>query len=160
MEQFKSFALFTLGAIAAWINPIILNVVALLIIFFVNFLFSWIAAMSENESWNFKKAWDSITQACVFFTLVTVMFSLGKLQGNEEGVLQWVSLLIYVVIYFYSVNVLKNIIIIFPAKSVGYRIVNFLHHAITIEFIKQLPILGTFLKKEYDYKRNDSGTAQ
>ena len=39
-------------------------------------------------------------------------------------------------------------------------IANFLHHAITIEFIKQLPILGTFLKKEYDYKRNDSGTAQ
>ena len=97
-------------AVLAYLKPIEGELWSLFLIFFVNFVFGYLSGMiAKGEDFNFKKAFRCIGEATVFFILCTAIYAIGKFKGQEAGALQCVSFITYTIIYFYSTNVLKNL---------------------------------------------------
>lgn len=145
MEDLKTLIVGVLAGIAAYLNPISGDLVSMLAVFMLNFIFGLFAALfANNESFKFKKAWKCVKEAAVFFVLVMAIFFIGERKGNMDGAIQCVSFVSYSVFYFYGVNMLRNAKLLFP-KS---RAIAFLYDVVSIEFAKKIPGLSNYLGKE------------
>lgn len=144
MENFKALFIGVLTGLAAYLNPISGDMVSMLAIFFLNFVFGLLAALFVvDEKFKFKKAWSCVKEATVFFALVCAIFFIGERKGNTEGAIQCVSFVSYSVFYFYGVNMLRNIKLLFP----GNRTIAFLYDVASVEFAKKIPGLSSYLGK-------------
>ncbi|MEG2150280.1 MAG: phage holin family protein [Bacteroidaceae bacterium] len=149
MEYLKNLFVGLQLGIVAYLNPISGEIKSLLGVFVINFLCGLIAALLVNkESFNFKKAFRCVIEAMVFFLLVVCIYWIGEHKGNPSGALQCVSFITYSVFYFYGVNILRNIKLVLPNNSVGYRVVSFFYYVLSVEFIKNIPYLTAYLNKQ------------
>lgn len=144
MEDFKGFAIGIAGALLAYLNPLQGDFYALLLIFLLNFLTGLLSSFCVyKEKWKFSKAWKCIKESAVFFVLIGSIFFIGEKKGNAEGAMQCVTFVTYSVVYFYSVNILRNLKLLFPKNSA----ISFLYDIISIEFSKKIPGLKNYLQK-------------
>ena len=60
-------------------------------------------------------------------------------------VLQCVSFVTYVVLYFYALNILKNLKKIFKPGTTPWQIVSFLYYILRFKFIERIPGLAEYL---------------
>lgn len=126
MEYIRAMVVSVLTGISAFLHPIAGDVYSLVLIFVLNFFFGLInGQLVKGESFEFKKAFRCVCEAAVFFVIVAAIFSIGRLKGNESGAVQCVSFVVYSVIYFYAVNVLRNVKGLFGEGSVAYMVINF-----------------------------------
>lgn len=133
-------------AVFAFLNPIGGELFSLVIVFFLNFFFGYLSGMIANhEDFNFKKAIRCGAEATVFFVLCTAIYSIGKLKHQYEGAIQCVSFITYVVLYFYGLNILKNLKKIFKKGSTPWQIVAFLYYMLRFKFIERIPGLAAYL---------------
>lgn len=72
------------------------------------------------------------------------IFFVGEKIGNPSGAMQCITGIVYALIYFYSVNILRNIKGIFPHS----RLIAFLYMVVSVEFVKKIPYLTMFTEKE------------
>lgn len=133
-------------AVWAFLKPIEGELFSLVIVFFFNFLFGYFAGMiAGHEDFNFKKALRCIAEATVFFVLCCAIYAIGRLKHQHEGAVQCVSFITYVVLYFYSLNVLRNLKQIFRQGSAPWQIVAFLYYFLRFKFIERIPGLSGYL---------------
>lgn len=133
-----------IAGIMAYLNPISGDVYALIAVFWLNFVFGLLADLCVNDNeWSFRKAWKCISEMMVIFVLMCAIFFIGKQKGNPEAALQCISFISYTVFYFYGVNILRNMKLLFPAS----RTISFLYNVASIEFAKKIPGLSEYLEK-------------
>jgi len=146
MEKIKVFAAVSISAILAYFEPIQNVLVSVSWLFVLNFLFGLLAGLVANkERFSFRKAFVCISEASVFLLILAVVFYIGDHIGVRAGALQAVSTITYALIYFYSVNIFKNLRQLFP----GSKTIAFIHYLISVEILQKLPHLNNFLRKEY-----------
>ena len=146
MEKIKVFAAVSISAILAYFEPIQNVLVSVSWLFVLNFLFGLLAGLVANkERFSFRKAFVCISEASVFLLILAVVFYIGDHIGVRAGALQAVSTITYALIYFYSVNIFKNLRQLFP----GSKTIAFIHYLISVEILQKLPHLNHFLRKEY-----------
>ena len=80
----------------------------------------------------------------MFYVIVLSIYLVGEKMGNEQGALQCISGVVYAVIYFYAVNILRNIHTVFPDN----RWVKFLFYVLSFEIIKKIPYLQQFQERK------------
>ena len=61
------------------------------------------------------------------------------------GAVQCVSFVTYVVIYFYSLNVLRNCKKIFREKTAPWHVVSWIYYVLRFKFIEKIPFLQDYL---------------
>lgn len=145
MENIKSLFIGIIMGIAAYLNPIAGDIVSMLAVFTLNFIFGLLAALFAcNESFSFRKAWKCVTEATIFFVLVCSVYFIGEQKGNSDGALQCISFVSYSVFYFYGVNMLRNMKLLLP----GSRTIAFIYDVVSIEFAKKIPGLSNYLGKQ------------
>lgn len=145
MENFKALIVCVFTGIMAYLNPISGDLISMLVVFLLNFCFGLLAAIIVNdERFKFKKAFRCVSEATIFFLLVCAIFFIGKQKGNIDGAIQCVSFVTYSVFYFYGVNILRNLKLLFPQS----RTIVFLYDILSIEFAKKIPGLSNYLGKE------------
>ena len=145
MENFKALVVSVIAGLMAYLNPISGDLVSMLTVFMLNFFFGLLAAIFVNDKkFKFKKAWKCVKEATIFFVLVVAIFFIGEKKGNMDGAIQCVSFVTYSVFYFYGVNMLRNIKLLFPQS----RTIAFLYDVLSIEFAKKIPGLSNYLGKE------------
>ena len=83
---------------------------------------------------------------------ISAMFSIGERKNDTEGVLQMVSFVTYVVIWFYSQNILRNLKLLFKTGTM-HNIFAFLYYIVSVEFVKRIPFLVEYF--ELDSSNND-----
>ena len=150
MEQVKNVIIGIFLSVLAFLKPIEGELWSLAIIFFINFFFGYLSGMiANNEEWENKKALRCIGEAAVFFVLCMSVFAIGKLKGQMNGAVQCVSLITYIVIYFYGLNVLKNLRKIFKEETAPWHVVSALYYILRFEFIKRLPYLSNYLNLKH-----------
>ena len=148
IDKIKDIVWALILAVVAYLKPLQGEMSALFLLFFVNFLVGYFAGMiANNEEFNFKKAGRCILEALVFFALCTCIYAEGKLKGNEHGAMQCVSFVTYVIIYFYGVNIVKNLMKIFREGTIPYQIFAFLYYILRFKFVEQIPYLKEYLNK-------------
>lgn len=141
-------------AVIAYLRPLQGELSSLFLIFFANFIFGYLSGMIANkEDFEFKKAARCIGEATVFFVFCTCIYAIGKFKRQEEGALQCVSYVTYVVIYFYGLNIIKNCKKIFKEGSTPWMIFAFLYYVLRFEFIERIPYLKSYLNT----KNNEEG---
>lgn len=146
IEQIKNIIVGITIAVLAFLKPIECDLFSLLLIFFLNFLFGYLSGMiANNEDFNLKKALRCIGEAAVFFILCCSIYCIGRLKGEMQGATQCVSFVTYIIIYFYALNVLKNLKKLFKKATAPWMIVAFLYYVLRAKFIEKIPYLSEYL---------------
>jgi len=146
MEKIKSFTTVSIAAILAYFEPIQDVLVAVTWLFILNFMFGLLAGViAHKEQFNFRKAFVCVSEASVFLLLLAVVFYIGDHIGARAGAMQAVSTITYALIYFYSVNIFKNLRLLFP----GSKAMAFIHFLISVEVLQKFSRCNNFIKKDY-----------
>lgn len=141
----KAYLASVISIVAGYFFPIRDILTAILIVLGVNFCVGLITGIGVNkEKWDTKKAWHSFKEAFVYFAIIVFVFIIGDKIHNQTGALQCISAITYALIYFYSVKIFKNLKLLFPDS----RLIAFIYYVISIEFVKKIPYLQDFQKKE------------
>lgn len=161
MDYIRALVVSIFTGVTAFLHPIAGDVYSLVIIFVLNFFFGLInGILVKGENFDFKKAFRCVCEATIFFVLVAAIFTIGKLKDNETGAIQCVSFVVYSVIYFYSVNILKNLKELLREGSVAHAVVSWLYWVVSAEFVKSIPYLAGYLKekerKDGEAERNNN----
>jgi len=145
-----------LTGLAAYLHPLTGDLYSLVSVFVLNFLFGLLAGLLANsECFQFRKAWKCVSEAAVFFVMVCAIYFIGEHKGNPDGALQCVSFVTYSVLYFYTVNILRNLKLLLPDGSVGCKVVAWLHWVVSVEFVKKIPRLSEYLNVREGGKDED-----
>lgn len=149
IEQIKHIVVTITLAVLAFLKPIECDLYSLLLIFFLNFLFGYLSGMvANNEEFNLRKALRCIGEAAVFFILCCSIYIIGRLKGEMTRAILCVSFITYIIIYFYALNVLKNLKKMFKKETAPWFIVAFLYYVLRVKFIERIPFLSNFLNMQ------------
>lgn len=149
IEQIKHIVVTITLAVLAFLKPIECDLYSLLLIFFLNFLFGYLSGMvANNEEFNLRKALRCIGEAAVFFILCCSIYIIGRLKGEMTRAILCVSFVTYIIIYFYALNVLKNLKKMFKKETTPWFIVAFLYYVLSVKFIERIPFLSNFLNMQ------------
>ena len=154
----KEIAVGIILAVLAFLKPVEAELWTLFLIFFLNFCFGYLSGMIANdEEWDNKKALRCVGEATIFFILSVAIYIYGVLKHQEQGALQCISFITYVVTYFYGLNILKNLKKIFKEGTTPWYVVSFLYYILRFKFIEKIPFLSEFLN--INRKEVSDGTA-
>ena len=148
----------------AYFKPLDDEIFILCMIFIVNFVSGLLNDLIvNNNSFSFKKAWRCVTEVTVFFTMCLVIFTFGEKKGWEDRSTQAVSFLTYVITWFYSQNILRNLKGMMTPGSAAHGVISFLYYVVSVEFVKKIPYLKQWMnetnkRKCPEIKKNNKKT--
>lgn len=131
--------------------PIKNDIFGLVLLFSVNFFIGLMADVSNRREWSFRKAFRFFRDAAIYFVMVASIYLLGYLKGEEAAAVHCVSFMIYVAIYFYGTNILRNARMITNERSTLYRILDFLYYVMSLRVLEHC----VYLKDYFDYEKRD-----
>lgn len=133
------------GVLLGYFAPLKDIVFVIFFIFLLNCIFGLVAGVGvQGEKFSLKKFFRCIMETLVFYVIVLSIFVIGEKMGNVDGALQCISGVVYAIIYFYSVNILRNVNKLLP-KS---KVIKFLYYVLSFEVIKKIPYLQQFQEKK------------
>ena len=147
-EYLNKFAVPLFWAVVAYLKPIGNELSVLCLIFATNFFCGLITdIIVNNASFRFRKAWQCIKELVVFLALIVLVYQYGNLKSWQGGAMQIVSFVTYTVTYFYTINSLRNMKLLFKEKTAAHKVFSFLHFALSLEIVKWIPYLDEYLNK-------------
>ena len=156
MENIRSLAGCVISAVVAYFAPIESIFLGVAWVFVVNFVFGLLnGIVVKNEIFSFRKAFSCFVEAMVLYVLMATIFLVGDRIGNQSGAMQCITAVVYALIYFYAVNILRNIKGLFP----GNKTIRSLYWILSIEFVKEIPFIGDYLAKfnREEHKGEEAG---
>ena len=154
MDEIRVAIINIIGAVLGFLAPIQDFMVAIVILFILNFIFGLTADMVTGGTWSWRKAFRFFTHCFVFFVMAAAVFTCGHYMHNQEGAVQCVSYICYVTIYIYAVNILRNLRHMLLEGSGMYRVVDILYYLLTLKVVDKIPFLSEYLNKN----KNDDTT--
>ena len=146
IENVRSLLVGIALAVLAFLKPIGGELLSLTVVFFLNFLFGYLSGMvARHEDFSLKKALRCGAEATVFFVLCCAVYAVGQMKHQQQGALQCVSFVTYVVLYFYGLNILRNLKLMFRPQTAPWQIVAFLYYLLRFKFIERVPGLAEYL---------------
>ena len=146
MEQFKYILCAVLGGLLSFFFPLKDFVYAMLILFFVNFVFGVIAGQLHGEEWELRKALVFFVHCTLFFVLLVAIFSTGFYMHSSEESLGIVKVLCSIAIWFYSTNIVRNWRLMLVEGTIMWRIAGFVYYVLTLKAVEKIPFLSEYLK--------------
>nr|DAU83423.1 MAG TPA: holin [Caudoviricetes sp.] len=135
-----------IAAIGGFLMPIRDFMVAATVLFGVNFLCGLLADIVNDEEWSWKKAFTFFFHCFIFFGLLVFIHTCGVFMHNTEGALQCVSLICYLAIYLYTVNIVRNLRLIVREGTTLYLLLDFLYYVLTLKFCLKIPYWRDYVK--------------
>ena len=154
MDSIKLVITSLLANIAGLLFPIKNDMFGLVLLFSVNFFVGLLADVSNRKEWSFRKAFCFFRDASIYFVMVASIYLLGRLKGEDIVAVHCVSFMIYVAIYFYGTNILRNARMITNERSTLYRILDFLYYIMSLRVLERY----TYLKEYFDYEKHDENS--
>lgn len=146
LTQIKVFVIGITSAILAFLEPIAGDLSSMLLLFGANALFGIVADIVDNKGWQKEKIKWAFIEALLFFFFVFLIYGIGFMKSNMDGALQCVSFVSYALIYYYGTNIARNMMNILPDESTGHRCFEFIYYILSVEFIRHIPFLSSYLK--------------
>lgn len=152
MDGLKVFVASILANVIGLLFPIKNDIFGLVLLFSVNFLIGVLADVSNRREWSFRKAFRFFRDAAIYFVMVASIYLLGHLKGEESAAVHCVSFMIYVAIYFYGTNILRNARMITDERSTLFRILDFLYYVMSLRVLERC----VYLKDYFEYEKRDT----
>lgn len=139
----KGLWIFLVTLFTSFFTPIHDFLLVIFILFILNFLYGLVSDLLHGNDFSLKKAFQSIWYVVGFMLLLFLAFGIGKkMHLDDESVIDFTSWITWVVIYFYSTNILRNWTLIQPRNQV----VAFLYWVASVKFIEKIKYLGEYFK--------------
>lgn len=159
MGELKGFLIASWAALISFFLPIGDFVLAMTILFIVNFSFGLVADIVNGGKWESKKAWQFIIQSTVFFVLMLSVLSVGEKLHDHEEAISSVKYLCTVTTCFFAVNISRNWMNITPRESVFYKIASFIHYVLSMQFVERIPLMKRFMAEKKQEKIDENKDA-
>lgn len=141
-----------LANVAGLLFPIRDDMYGLVLLFTVNFIMGMLADVCNRREWSFKKAFRFFRDAAIYFVMVSSIYLLGHFKGEEEAAMHCVSFMIYVAIYFYGTNILRNARMLTNERSTLFAVLNFLYYLLSLRVLEKSESLKGYFEHERDRK--------
>ena len=148
MDSLRVIAATLVANIAGLLFPIRNEIYGLVLLFALNFVMGMLADVCNRREWSFKKALRFFRDAAVYFCMVASIYLLGHFKGEEMAAAHCVSFMIYVAIYFYGTNILRNARMITNEGSTLFRILDFLYYVLSLRILERYGYLKDYLDYE------------
>ena len=150
MDTLKLFVATLLANVVGMLFPIRNDIYGLVLLFTVNFLVGLLADVCNRREWSFRKAFSFFRDAAIYFVMVASIYLLGYFKGEEEVAVHCVSFMIYVAIYFYGTNILRNARMVTNERSTLFAVLDFLYYLLSLRVLEK----STTLKGYFEHERN------
>ena len=145
LNTIRNLVITIFSVLVGYFAPLKDIVFVIFFIFLLNCLFGLLAGVGvQGERFSLKKFFRCIVETLVFYVIVLSIYVIGEKMGNPDGAIQCISGVVYAIIYFYSVNILRNAHKLIP-KS---KVLQFLYYVLSFEVIKKIPYLQQFQEKK------------
>jgi len=145
IDTIKNLIVTGCSLLAAYFYPLKDIVFVIFFIFLLNMLFGLIAGVGvQGEKFKLKKFFRCLGETLVFYVIVLSIYVIGEKMGNPDGAVQCISGVVYAIIYFYSVNILRNANKLLP----NCKTIHFLYFLLSFEVIKKIPFLKQYQEKK------------
>ena len=148
MDSLKLFVASLFANIAGLLFPIRNDIFGLVLLFTVNFAVGVLADVGNHREWSFRKAFCFFRDAAVYFVMIASIYLLGHFKGEPQAAVHCVSFMIYVAIYFYGTNILRNARMITNERSTLFRVLNFLYYIFSLRVLER----SNWLKDYFEYE--------
>ena len=143
LDTIKNLVITIASVVIGYFAPLRDMVFVIFFVFLLNCLFGLVAGIGvEGERFSLKKCFRCIMETAVFYVIVLSIYLVGEKMGNPSGAIQCISGVVYAIIYFYTVNILRNAHKLLP-KSKGIK---FLFYVLSFEVIKKIPYLQQYME--------------
>ena len=143
-DTIKNLFISIFSVLVGYFAPLKDIVFVIFFIFLLNCVFGLLAGVGvENEHFNLRKFFRCIMETLVFYVIVLSIYLVGEKMGNTSGAIQGISGVVYAIIYFYAVNILRNTHKLLP-KS---KTIKFIFYVMSFEIIKNIPYLQQYMDK-------------
>ena len=151
LNTIRNLVITIFSVLVGYFAPLKDIVFVIFFIFLLNCLFGLLAGVGiQGEKFSLKKFFRCIVETLVFYVIVLSIYVIGEKMGNPDGAIQCISGVVYAIIYFYSVNILRNSHTLIP-KS---KVLQFLYYVLSFEVIKKIPYLQQFQEKKDEVKQD------
>lgn len=145
MESLKCFITVSLSALFAYFEPVQHLLIAVLMLFAVNFIVGFLADLIHNNShFCFKKAFSFIREATVCLLLLAIVYFIGDHLNAKKEAVHTISTIAYALVYFYSVNISRNLHQLLPDS----KAIKILYELLSIEIVSKMPFNHIFKNKQ------------
>ena len=153
MDGLKILTASLIANVVGLLFPIWNDIFGLVLLFTANFVVGLLADVCNRREWSFRKAFCFFRDAGIYFAMVACIYLLGYFKGEERAAVHCVSFMIYVAIYFYGTNILRNARLITNEKSTLYRALDFLYYIFSLKVLERSKCLKSYIDYE---KHNDT----
>ena len=153
MDSLRFVTASVIANVVGLLFPIRNDIFGLVLLFTVNFIVGLLADVCNHREWSFRKAFSFFRDAGIYFAMVACIYFLGYLKGEERAAVHCVSFMIYVAIYFYGTNIMRNARMITNECSTLYRVLNFLYYIFSLRMLER----NSSLKEYIDHENRNPG---
>lgn len=154
MDGLKIVTASLIANVVGLLFPIRNDIFGLVLLFTANFVVGLLADVCNRREWSFRKAFCFFRDAGIYFAMVACIYLLGYFKGEERAAVHCVSFMIYVAIYFYGTNILRNARLITNARSTLYGVLDFLYYILSLKVLER----SKYLKSYMDYEKNKNNS--
>jgi len=138
-----------LSCLVAYFEPLRSAMFVLMFVFFLDMIIAIYADIVVNrKDFKPKKFLTAFFYVAIYLMIIVCVYIVGERMGDAEESLYVDKIVTYIFIYFYIVNILKNLRIIVPEN----RPIAFLEFTFGLEFLKRIPNLDEFIRHENKHK--------
>lgn len=159
LEQFKYAMCSIVSGMLSLFFPIRDFMYAMIVVFSLNYLFGWIAGMTQGERWNWKKSMVFFIHCALFFVMTSSVFVTGHFLHNEDETVGVVKVLCGVAIWFYSTNIVRNWRIMLIKDTTMWKVAGFVYYVLTLKMVAKIPYLAEYLNTTETKPTQDSDKA-
>lgn len=148
MGEFKFVICSIISGVMSLLFPIRDFMIAMVIVFSLNYIFGWVAGMVHGEKWSLKKSMVFFYHCTIFFVLTASLFITGHFLHNDAETLGVVKALCGVAIWFYATNIARNWQVMLVEGTTMYKVAGFVYYILTLKMVDKIPYLSEYLKKQ------------
>lgn len=157
MEDLKTIVVYVIGAIFTLLTPIHNFMVAMLVLFGINFLFGLVAAIVNKEEWSTKKALIFFLYVAIFLVIACSAFIIGHYMNNEEQAIAVVKILCYLAVYIFGTNIFRNLRRIVSKGSAWFKLFDLCYYVLSVKFIEKFSVVQKW-QEERNNKESEGRT--
>lgn len=157
MSELKVIIINLISAVCGFLMPIHDFMVAVVLLFVMNFICGVTADVVHGDGWSTKKALTFVGHCFIFFGLATFIFASGHFMHNDSGAVQCVSYICYVAFYIYVINIVRNLRSVTLKGSTMYKLLDFVYFVLTLKLLNKIPYLSDYFNCVKSEQEEESG---
>jgi phage-related holin len=146
-QALLKYIFFIFGCTMTYFEPMRGLLVLVLVLFIVDFVTGVLKSRKVYHSWTLKSRklrWSFVKMLVYMFVMALTFYVCEAMYLEKETVIGIVKIQAWCIIYIEGLSIVENLLAVFSED----KFLKFLHYALSVEFLKYIPILSNFIKEK------------